>query len=200
MSTRLRICRERSASEAMVRLMYKAVKKLKDKCPARVRVAFEWPRHCDGWSIRVLQPLLALLPYVGDFDGCAVGLTGLSGRPHLKKWRVVTDHPGLAVALARHRCAGRHQHEPLRGDRAYRSGFYTPRLADIVVRSFLEQMPAGKQAVLEVSQRCPMENEPAAPQGDPAGEDEPGDRARLEHYVRKPVSYTHLTLPTKRIV
>ena len=41
-----------------------------------------------------------------------------------------------------------------------------------------------------------MENEPAAPPGDPAGEDEPGDRARLEHYVRK--LHTNLGHPENR--
>ena len=47
-----------------------------------------------------------------DFDGCAVGLKDIKGRPLLKPWRIATDHPGIAAALIDSQCATeQQQHE-----------------------------------------------------------------------------------------
>eukprot|EP00974_Lingulodinium_polyedra_P097757 9476885-Lingulodinium_polyedra.AAC.1 len=83
--------------------------------PLKVRVAIEWPRHCDGWKLPELAALRQLLPRTRDFDGCACGLKSrLAGKPVFKPWRVVSNHPGLDSALGR-RCSRRHEHAPRLG-------------------------------------------------------------------------------------
>eukprot|EP00972_Heterocapsa_arctica_P054656 8052034-Heterocapsa_arctica.AAC.1 len=40
-----------------------------------VNVAFEWPRHADGWKVEAVQDLVCDPGTQCDFDGCQYGLT-----------------------------------------------------------------------------------------------------------------------------
>ena len=40
----------------------------------RIRIAFEWPRGCDGWSEPLVRKLRRILRHTCDFDGCRYGV------------------------------------------------------------------------------------------------------------------------------
>ena len=72
------------------------------------RIAFEWPRHCLGWS----QPFMKRFlndPEIAtvDIDGCSFGMKDKDGTPIRKQWKIATSSPELVAALAKRTC----QHE-----------------------------------------------------------------------------------------
>ena len=102
---------------------------------------YEWPHHCQGWQIPELcrlrraaraarQELFEVL-----FEGCAFGLRDSSGDLFLRKrWRVLTNDPGLPAVARRCPFQGRdgpgHRHATIQGKETARSAFYLPRMCE----------------------------------------------------------------------
>ena len=108
-------------------------------CPVAVRIrraggkmAFEWPERNEMWEFAELKRIVkACGLFPAHFNGCKVGLIcAETGKPHLKPWKVLTNHNKLRKALNTKRCNhpklapdGTLYHETIRGKYTNRSGF-----------------------------------------------------------------------------
>ena len=113
-------------------------------------VAFEWPRHCSGWTEcpRVMEFAGRADVSWGDFDGCMLGLRATSGMHILKPWRVVTTIPGLAEDLATRRCDKSHAHEAAAGNETKRTGFYPKEMAEFIVTSVVNHLQTARNSAM----------------------------------------------------
>jgi len=59
------------------------------------------------------------------------------GEPIKKPWQVVSTSPGLVAELSLHVCDKGHVHTPCAGIDTLRTGFYTPELANVIVRGLI---------------------------------------------------------------
>ena len=69
------------------------------------RIAYEWPRHCLGWSQPFMKKFLddpEILTV--NIDGCDFGMKDKNGTPIRKQWRIATNSPNLAAALGGRTC------------------------------------------------------------------------------------------------
>ncbi len=97
---------------------------------------FEWPAFCRGWQRRRVQRMLSRLGLAKvRFDGCSFGVMASATLLALEPWVVATSSPQLAAALAVHRCTKLHEHGPLSGAMATRSGHYLEAMCRCVLRS-----------------------------------------------------------------
>jgi hypothetical protein len=108
-------------------------------------VASEWPRGCAGWNLpELVQFIVKHNLYVAEPDGCTLGLVDSDGRPHLKKWRVVTSSYRLARNLDAYKCEHPRdfQHSRLEGSKTSKSAFCTETMCRCVSNSFyVEDVP-----------------------------------------------------------
>ena len=124
-----RLRKARSESLVLLRGFLRIVKDLRGFARRdRLRIAFEWPRHNDGWNLPVVRSLLRLLPYSARPDGCMYGMA------RQKPWRIATDFPLLVHRLAR-RCDRSHAHN--RSQRIGETALYSTRFADAVARELV---------------------------------------------------------------
>ena len=145
---RQKMCRRRYGSSYATRL--KAKRKTSRKLLANYikvaervlqnggHIAFEWPKHCEGWMLKeLLQFVKKHNLYETRCDGCAFGLKDKEGEPHLKTWRITTSSRKLAKDLGSYRC----QHpkdfkrSPLEGSSTGKSAFYTEEMAQTISNS-----------------------------------------------------------------
>ena len=69
------------------------------------RIAYEWPRHCLGWSQPFMKRFLddpEILTV--NIDGCDFGMKDKNGTPIRKQWRIATNSSDLAAALSGRTC------------------------------------------------------------------------------------------------
>ena len=144
-----RLQRRRLRSRKMVQLFLRTYRTWKRAGGPRVAGAYEWPGRSDGWR-RDLNPEIAgvngTLPLRADFDGCMFGLR--HGRHRVRKpWRIQTDHPRLAKALAGRTCDGSHRHVPGLGKIAKATENYTPALARVLVEELTRPLPSSRDVM-----------------------------------------------------
>jgi hypothetical protein len=89
-------------------------------------ICIEWPTGCVYWRRRDVKALINRYNLVGvKFHGCALGLTGISGGPMFKPWKVMTNCPNIIKSFETVRCHRRHQHEIVAGANTKSSEGYT---------------------------------------------------------------------------
>ena len=69
------------------------------------RIAYEWPRHCLGWTQPFMKRFLddpEILTV--NIDGCDFGMKDKNGTPIRKQWKIATNSPDLAAALGGRAC------------------------------------------------------------------------------------------------
>ena len=62
------------------------------------RIAYEWPRHCLGWSQPFMKKFLddpEILTV--NIDGCDFGMKDKNGTPIRKQWRIATNSPDARI-------------------------------------------------------------------------------------------------------
>ena len=107
-------------------------------------VSFEWPRGAkEGWEHPKTVAMISKLRLscTAHFDGCMLGTRSTApstlGEPIKKPWQVVSTSPGLVAELSLHVCDKGHVHTPCAGIDTLRTGFYTPELANVIVRDLI---------------------------------------------------------------
>ena len=119
-------------------------------------ISFEWPRYCAGWDLPLIQTIVSefqLIP--ADVDGCSVGVSSVAspGSKILKPWRFYCSSPDLAKLLGKRRCDKTHPHLPCAGRDTYLTGFYTDKLANLMIKGIFGNASSANVAM--VSARVP---------------------------------------------
>ena len=130
-----------------------------------MHVAFEWPRHCLGWTDDVVESVVGMLPIEVHFDGCMLDVKDeTASLLLLKPWTVRTTLSTLQP-LGQHRCDRSHPHGTTRGVAAYRSGFYTLALAqaigNLVVGHDVGDVLVGENADFDAPEQSSCQPKPA---------------------------------------
>ena len=102
------------------------------------RIAYEWPRHCLGWSQPFMKKFLddpEILTV--NIDGCDFGMKDKNGTPIRKQWRIATNSSDLAAELGGRTC--HHEkgfaHARIEGSLTPLTALYPKQMCQTIIKS-----------------------------------------------------------------
>ena len=132
------------------------------------RIAYEWPRHCLGWSQPFMKKFLddpEILTV--NIDGCDFGMKDKNGAPIRKQWRIATNSPDLAAALGGRTC--HHEkgfvHARIEGSLTPLTALYPKQMCQVIIKSWYKgktERSTIPVAVAEPNSRTTWKRDPHA--------------------------------------
>ena len=127
----LRIQKLRADSRRMLKLLIPLLREFVNY-GSLFTALMEWPRSCDGWNPEKcpeITQICELLPHVGFFDGCTLGVRNEKGELVRKRYRVQSSCPATAHAVSRVCHRRLVKHGAIGGRTTVLTGFYNKQTA-----------------------------------------------------------------------